>query len=95
MKKIENNLTQGSVFKKLWAFTIPLIGANLLQILYGMVDLKFKVFSLNPMIVHAGVVNIDYYITFGELEGFILDEAGTKYDLTGCMGMGEDKTMLL
>ena len=39
MKKIENNLTQGSVFKKLWAFTIPLIGANLLQILYGMVDL--------------------------------------------------------
>ena len=39
MKTIENNLTQGSVFKKLWAFTLPLIGANLLQILYGMVDL--------------------------------------------------------
>ena len=62
---------------------------------YGMVDLKFKVFSLNPMIMHAGLVNIDYYITFGELEGYILDEAGTKYDLTGCMGMGEDKTLLL
>ena len=39
MKTIENNLTQGSVFKKLWGFTLPLIGANLLQILYGMVDL--------------------------------------------------------
>ena len=39
MKSIENNLTQGSVFKKLWGFTLPLIGANLLQILYGMVDL--------------------------------------------------------
>ena len=39
MKTIENNLTQGSVFKKLWTFTLPLIGANLLQILYGMVDL--------------------------------------------------------
>ena len=39
MKTLENNLTQGSVFKKLWAFTLPLIGANLLQILYGMVDL--------------------------------------------------------
>lgn len=39
MKSIENNLTKGSVFKKLWAFTLPLIGANLLQILYGMVDL--------------------------------------------------------
>ena len=39
MSRIENNLTEGSVFKKLWAFTLPLIGANLLQILYGMVDL--------------------------------------------------------
>ena len=39
MKTIENNLTQGSVFQKLWSFTLPLIGANLLQILYGMVDL--------------------------------------------------------
>ena len=39
MKKIENDLTQGSVFKKLWSFTLPFIGANLLQTLYGMVDL--------------------------------------------------------
>ena len=39
MKKIENNLTQGSVFKKLWTFTLPFIGANLLQTLYNMVDL--------------------------------------------------------
>jgi len=39
MKRIENDLTQGSVFKKLWAFTLPFIGANLLQTLYGMVDL--------------------------------------------------------
>lgn len=62
---------------------------------FGMVDLTFKVFSLNPMILHAGIVNIDYYVTFGVLEGFVLDEAGKKYDLTGCMGMGEDKTLLL
>ncbi len=39
MKTIENDLTQGSVFRKLWRFTLPLIGANLLQTLYGMVDL--------------------------------------------------------
>lgn len=32
-------MTQGSVFKKLWKFTLPFIGANLLQTLYGMVDL--------------------------------------------------------
>ena len=62
---------------------------------YDMVNLKQKVYSLNPMILHTGVVNIDYYITFGELEGYIRDEAGRKYDLTGCLGMGEDKTLLL
>ena len=39
MKKIENDLTKGSVFRKLWSFTLPFIGANLLQTLYGMVDM--------------------------------------------------------
>ena len=39
MNQSENNLTQGSVFQKLWRFTLPFIGANLLQTLYGMVDL--------------------------------------------------------
>ena len=39
MKKIENDLTQGSVFRRLWSFTLPFIGANLIQTLYGMVDL--------------------------------------------------------
>ena len=39
MKRIENDLTQGSVFRKLCTFTLPFIGANLLQTLYGMVDL--------------------------------------------------------
>lgn len=39
MKRIENDLTHGSVSKKLCAFTLPFIGANLLQTLYGMVDL--------------------------------------------------------
>ncbi|MCQ2530690.1 MAG: DUF2804 domain-containing protein [Lachnospiraceae bacterium] len=61
---------------------------------YGMVNLKYKIYSLHPMITHALLVNIDYYITFGELEGFVLDEAGNQYDLTGCVGIGEDKTLL-
>ena len=39
MKPDSSNLTQGSVFWKLWIFTLPFIGANLLQTLYGMVDL--------------------------------------------------------
>ena len=62
---------------------------------YDMVNLKFKVYGINPMIVHAVVVNIDYFVAWGELEGYIRDEDGNKYDLTGMMGMGEDKTLLL
>lgn len=62
---------------------------------YDMVNLKFKVYGINPMIMHAGVVNIDYYVTWGVLEGYLRDEDGTKYVLDGMMGMGEDKTLLL
>ena len=62
---------------------------------FDMVNLKFKVYGINPMILHAGVVNIDYYVTWGELEGYLRDEDGTKYVLDGMMGMGEDKTLLL
>jgi len=61
----------------------------------GMVNLKFKVYNMNPMIMHAGVVNIDYYISYGELEGYLLDEDGNKIVLDGMFGMGEDKTLLL
>ncbi len=62
---------------------------------HDMVNLKFKVYGLNPMIMHAVVVNIDYYITFGELEGYLRDEDGNKIVLDGMLGMGEDKTLLL
>jgi len=62
---------------------------------YDMVNLKFKVYNLNPMIMHACVVNIDYYVAYGELEGYIRDEDGNKFILDGMMGMGEDKTLLL
>jgi len=62
---------------------------------HDMVNLTFKVYGVNPMIMHAVVVNIDYYITFGELEGYIRDEDGNKYVLDGMLGMGEDKSLLL
>ncbi len=62
---------------------------------HDMVNLTFKVYSLNPMIMHAGIVNIDYYVTFGELQGYLRDEDGKKYILDGMLGMGEDKTLLL
>ena len=48
------------------------------------------------MITHAKpIVNIDYFVAFGELEGYLMDEDGNKYILDGMMGMGEDKTLLL
>lgn len=62
---------------------------------HDMVNLKFKVYNMNPMIMHALVVNIDYYVAYGELEGYIRDEDGKKYVLDGMFGMGEDKTLLL
>lgn len=62
---------------------------------YDMVNIKFKVYGINAMLLHALLVNIDYYIAFGELEGYIRDEDGNKYILDGMMGMGEDKTLLL
>lgn len=61
---------------------------------HDMVNIKFKVYGISPMIVHAFVVNIDYYVAFGELEGYVRDEDGNKYILDGMMGMGEDKTLL-
>lgn len=62
---------------------------------HDMVNLKFKVYNMNPMIMHALVVNIDYYVAYGALEGYIRDEDGKKYVLDGMIGMGEDKTLLL
>ncbi len=62
---------------------------------HDMVNLKFKVYGMNPMITHAVVVNIDYYVAFGELEGYLRDEDGNKYVVDGMLGMGEDKTLLL
>ncbi|NMB42725.1 MAG: DUF2804 family protein, partial [Clostridiales bacterium] len=62
---------------------------------YDMVNIKFKVYGINAMITHALLVNIDYYIAFGELEGYIKDEDSNKYILDGMMGMGEDKRLLL
>ncbi len=62
---------------------------------HDMVNLTFKVRNMNPMITHAKVVVIDYYVAFGELEGYLRDEDGKKYVLDGMLGMGEDKTLLL
>ena len=61
---------------------------------HDMVRIRFTVQGISPMILHAGVISIDYYVAFGELGGYVRDEDGTMYILDGMMGMGEDKTML-
>lgn len=61
---------------------------------HGMVNLKFHIHNLNSMELNVGLVKINYYFTFGVLEGEMYDEQGNKYILDGMVGIGEDKTLL-
>lgn len=60
----------------------------------GMVDLYFDIGDEFLMRVAAGIIDINYHITFGELRGFVCDESGNKYTLDGMTGIGEDKTLV-
>lgn len=60
---------------------------------HGMVRLRFHLTNVSPILKHAVVVNIDYYIVFGKLEGFLRDENGQMYVLDGWTAIGEDKTL--
>jgi len=63
---------------------------------HDMVDITFQVHDIYRMVTHAKpIVNIEYFIAFGELQGFVRDEDGEKYILDGMSGIGEDKTLLL
>ena len=60
---------------------------------HDMVNITFNIYDRFSMLVHTGIVNIDYYYTFGEFKGYVRDLNGKKYILDGNMGAGEDKTM--
>lgn len=63
---------------------------------HDMVNVTYRVYDLFRMVTHAKpIVNIEYFVTFGELEGYVRDESGKKYILDGMLGLGEDKTLLL
>ena len=38
MKSIEMNFTEGSLCKKIWVFSVPLMFSNILQIVFNMAD---------------------------------------------------------
>lgn len=62
---------------------------------YDMVNIEYKVENIFRMITHAKpFVNIEYFVTFGTLYGYIRNEDGTKYVLDGMAAMGEDKDLL-
>lgn len=63
---------------------------------HDMVNVIFHVYDIFRMVTHAKpLVNIEYFVAFGELEGYVRDESGKKYLLDGMVGIGEDKTLLL
>ena len=62
---------------------------------YDMVNVKYKVFGIIPIVFDYCLFKLDYYITFGILEGYLRDETGKKYNFEDMMGLGEDKTLLL
>lgn len=76
MRKEEfgNDLTQGSVAKKLILFSIPLIGAYLLQSLYSMVDMLIVsrlagTYSMSGVNIVAQVAQVVTGVAFGFLSG--------------------------
>ncbi|MBN1532703.1 MAG: DUF2804 domain-containing protein [Spirochaetes bacterium] len=62
---------------------------------HDMVNVSFDVGDMYRMELHAGLVDIDYHVAFGELQGYLRGTDGTKFVLDGMTGMGEDKSLRL
>lgn len=60
---------------------------------HDMVDITFTIGDMYRMEKHAGVIDINYHVAFGEITGYVRDTDGTKYILDGMLGMGEDVSL--
>lgn len=60
---------------------------------YGMTNLEMDIGDRNLIQFDLGVIKMDYHITFGTLKGYVYDENGNKYDVTGMPAIGEDRTV--
>jgi len=62
---------------------------------HDMVNLDFELFQVFDMVTHAlPVINIEYFIVFGEFNGYVRDENGEKYIFNHIPAMGEDKSVI-
>ena len=63
---------------------------------YDMVHIDFHVYGVSKLITkQLPIIDMEYFIVFGELEGYIRDEDGKKYVLDGMIGLGEDKKVII
>lgn len=60
---------------------------------HGMVNLYFDITDEYLMRVPAGIIDINYHVTFGKLRGYLCKPDGTKISLDGLTGIGEDKSL--
>lgn len=62
---------------------------------HDMVNIEFHVDNVFKMITHAKpFVNIEYFVAFGTIYGYVRGEDGKLYVLDGMTAMGEDKDLL-
>ena len=75
------------------SFTMPMIRSGRPKTGTIMVNVTFDIADTYRMQVHAGIIDIDYRVAFGEIKGYLRGMDGRKYILDNMMGMGEDKTL--
>lgn len=69
---------------------------NLIWLEHDMAHVDFHVRGILKLIAkRPPVMDMEYFIVFGELEGYIRDENGKKYVLDGMIGIGEDKSLTI
>lgn len=62
---------------------------------HGCVNLDFAIDNQFKIVLHLGIISMDYYLPFGKITGTMKDTDGKTYTLDGVYGLGEDKTTVM
>ncbi|MDY4592040.1 MAG: DUF2804 family protein [Eubacteriales bacterium] len=62
---------------------------------FDRVNIAFEIQNTYVMTPNVGVAKVEYYLPFGVVSGYVRDDDDTAYDLSGLIGIAEDKTTLL